>query len=41
MIKNLLFAFISLLPLNAQDTEPVSWTYEVKKVEQSRISDFF
>ena len=32
MIKNLLFAFISLLPLNAQDTEPVSWTYEVKKL---------
>ena len=32
MIKNLLFAFITLLPLNAQDTEPVSWTYEVTKL---------
>ena len=32
MIKNLLFAFITLLPLSAQDTEPVSWTYEVTKL---------
>ena len=32
MIKNLLFGFITLMSLNAQDTEPVSWTYEVTKL---------
>ena len=30
MIKNLLFGFITLMSLNTQDTEPVSWTYEKK-----------
>ncbi len=32
MIKNLLFGIITLLPLSAQDTEPVSWTYELTKL---------
>jgi hypothetical protein len=32
MIKNLLFGFITLMSLNTQDTEPVSWTYEVTKL---------
>ena len=31
MIKNILFAFISVLSLNSQETEPVSWSYEVSK----------
>jgi len=32
MIKNLLFGIITLLPLSAQETEPVSWTYELTKL---------
>ncbi|MDA9883308.1 protein-disulfide reductase DsbD family protein [Flavobacteriaceae bacterium] len=32
MIKNLLFTFFTLMSLNAQDTEPVSWTYELTKL---------
>ena len=32
MIKNLLFGIITLLPLSAQETEPVSWSYEITKL---------
>ena len=32
MIKNLLFGIITLLPLSAQETEPVSWSYELTKL---------
>lgn len=32
MIKNIFFGFISLLSLNSQEKEPVSWSYEVVKV---------
>ena len=32
MIKNLLFGIITLLPLSAQETEPVSWTYDLTKL---------
>ena len=32
MIKNLLFTFFTLMSLNAQDSEPVSWTYELTKL---------
>ena len=32
MIKNIFFAIISVLSLNSQEKEPVSWTYEVNKV---------
>ena len=32
MIKNLLFGIITLLPLSAQETEPVSWSYDLTKL---------
>ena len=32
MIKNIFFAIISVLSLNSQEKEPVSWSYEVNKV---------
>ena len=32
MIKNIFFAIISVLSLNSQENEPVSWSYEVNKV---------
>ena len=34
MIKNIFFAIISVLSLNSQEKEPVSWTYEVNKVSK-------
>ena len=32
MIKNILFGIISILSLNSQEKEPVSWSYEVNKI---------
>ena len=32
MIKNLLFGIITLLPLSAQETEPVSWSFDLTKL---------
>jgi len=32
MIKNILFVIISILSLNSQEKEPVSWSYEVNKI---------
>ena len=32
MIKNLLFGIITLLPLSAQESEPVSWSYDLTKL---------
>jgi len=32
MIKNILFVVISIFSLNSQEVEPVSWVYEVEKL---------
>ena len=32
MIKNILFGIISIFSLNSQEKEPVSWSYEVNKI---------
>jgi len=41
MIKNLLFTFFTLMSLNAQDTEPVSWTYELTKLNSQEYQISF
>tara|TARA_B100000989_G_scaffold140671_2_gene104667 strand:+ start:8117 stop:10045 length:1929 start_codon:yes stop_codon:yes gene_type:complete len=41
MIKHLFFALITVFSLNSQDKEPVSWTYEVEKLNDVKYKITF
>ena len=41
MTRNILFSFISILSLNAQDIEPVEWDYNVNKINDNEYNISF
>ena len=41
MTRNILFSFISILSLNAQDIEPVKWDYNVNKINDNEYNISF
>jgi len=41
MIKSLFFALITILSLNSQETEPVTWSYEVEKLSNLKYKITF
>ena len=40
MTRNILFSFISIFSLNAQDIEPVKWDYNVNKINDNEYHSF-
>ena len=41
MTRNILFSFISIFSLNAQDIEPVEWQYDVNKINDTEYNISF
>ena len=41
MTRNILFSFISIFSLNAQDIEPVEWQYDVNKINDTEYNITF
>ena len=41
MTRNILFSFISIFYLNAQDIEPVKWDYNVNKINDNEYNISF